>query len=80
MQGRGGLFEMAEPKVRKLDDIGRISIPAEIRNELDIGPGTPFEIKRLSPGIALKTIPGGFKSIAPNGGILLIPAEDSETI
>lgn len=45
---------MAKGIVRKLDHLGRIVIPIEIRKTLDIEPGDSLEILATDEGIMLK--------------------------
>lgn len=36
--------------VRKIDDLGRLVIPKEVRNKLKLEPGTPMEMISYSDG------------------------------
>lgn len=40
--------------IRRLDDLGRVVIPKEIRRKAGIGEGTPMEISVSAEGIMLK--------------------------
>lgn len=40
--------------VRRMDDLGRVVIPKEMRTQLEMGPGTPMEIIGTDDGIFLR--------------------------
>lgn len=47
--------------VRKLDDLGRVCIPKELRNTLDLPEGTAIEIFVAEEGVFLKPYTGGYE-------------------
>lgn len=40
--------------VRRMDNLGRVVIPKEMRTQLEMGPGTPMEIIGTDDGIFLR--------------------------
>lgn len=42
--------------VRRFDELGRLVIPKEFRNELDLGTKPPVEIYLLEDGVYLKKV------------------------
>ncbi|WP_151076042.1 AbrB/MazE/SpoVT family DNA-binding domain-containing protein [Flintibacter sp. KGMB00164] len=40
--------------VRRMDNLGRVVIPKEMRTQLEMGPGTPMEIVGTDDGIFLR--------------------------
>ena len=40
--------------VRRVDELGRVLIPKELRNQMDIKEGTPLELFRSADGLVLR--------------------------
>lgn len=49
--------------IRKVDDLGRIVIPREIRQKLKIKEGTPMKIYATADTIIIKKGVGGFMGV-----------------
>ncbi|MCL2226002.1 MAG: AbrB/MazE/SpoVT family DNA-binding domain-containing protein [Defluviitaleaceae bacterium] len=54
---------------RTVDELGRVLIPHELRLQLGIAVGDTLEVSAIADEVVV-TDHGGFKSIAPYGGVL----------
>ncbi|MCL2264254.1 MAG: AbrB/MazE/SpoVT family DNA-binding domain-containing protein [Defluviitaleaceae bacterium] len=58
-----------QDNARKVDELGRVLIPHELRLQLGIAVGDTLEVSAIADEVVV-TDHGGFKFIAPYGGIL----------
>lgn len=63
----------------KLDDLGRLVIPQEIRERLGLEPGTTFRVEETSQGIHLKPDVGD-PCITDQKGVLVYSGSKQEDI
>lgn len=58
-----GEFMKATGIVRRVDELGRIVLPKELRRSLGVSEGTPMEIEVLKDGIVLRKFREGMQAI-----------------